>query len=148
MEYKKLVFKNSNGFMMVEVLIALAILAGSAVILHGAVGYMNKEIYKIKLNRQSKEVVTGMINTLTNSGSILQVDYSNSQTFPTDLPIAWDNNGGKKLVKDCGNPCALEGRMGVIITPTDNKKVYLMRIRLTHPTWTSARVSSFLVGAE
>lgn len=137
-----------KGFMMVEVMIALAILGGSALVLYGAVGFMNKSLGKVKLSRQSKDIVSGMINTFSTSAPILQVNYAASATFPASLPVAWETNGERRLVSECGTPCALRGRMGVLITPTDNKKLFLMKVRLTHPDWPNAKVSSFLLGAE
>lgn len=133
---------------MVELIIAIAMLGASALVLHGAIGFMNKNISKAKLSRQSKDIVSEMINTFSTSAPFLQVDYSPGATFSNELPIAWDTSGERALVSECKSPCALRGRMAVLITPTPNKKIFLMKIRLTHPDWVNAKVSSHLLGAE
>lgn len=140
--------KKANGFTLVEAIITIALVAGAVLILVGGVADLNKSVSKIKVSRQSKDIVSELINTFSASAPLMQVDYSPSATFPNTLPIAWDTNGKKMLVNDCSNPCELRGRMGVLITPTQNKRLFLMKVRITHPNWALSKESSHLLGAE
>lgn len=135
-----------RGMSLAEILVAFAILGGIVVVIINGTSFLQKNVTKVKLNTESKDIVNEMINTLTASASTLQVDYSSSPQFPSELPIAWDKDGNKILLKDCSSPCALKGRMGVLITPTNNRRLFLMKIRITHSEWKTARVSSHILG--
>ncbi|NOT80618.1 MAG: hypothetical protein HOP07_16645 [Bacteriovoracaceae bacterium] len=140
--------KQTGGFTFLEAIITMAVLAGSVLVLVGGVADLNKSVSKIKVSRQSKDIVSELINTFSASAPLMQVDYSPSAVFPNTLPIAWDTNGKKMLLSDCTLPCELRGRMGVLIIPTQNKRLFLMKVRISHPNWSLSKESSHLLGAE
>jgi len=113
---------NQRGFMMAEIMISLGLLGFSALVLYSGTSYMSNNLSLMKQNRQSTDIMTEMINTFSSSAQLLQVNYSPNATLPSELPIAWDSNGEKMLVKDCIEPCHLKGRMGILVTPTPSKK--------------------------
>jgi len=137
-----------RGFSLVEAMIAIAIIAGSSLLITGSISDIQKKVTQVKLTQSSQNNITELINTFTTSAHLMQVDYSNNPTFPTTLPIAWDTNGQKMLVANCATPCPLLGRMAVLITPTPNKKLFMLRVKLTYPTWASDKESAHIIGAE
>lgn len=140
--------KNQKGFSLAELMVAAGILGVITYIIINSTSIMQKGTTHTKLQRQAKDIVNEMINTFTTTASTLQVDYSANPTFPAELPIAWGTSMERKLVSECGNPCPLKGRMGVMLIPTANKKIYQMKIRITHPEFKSAKVYSYLVGIQ
>ena len=141
---------NQKGFTFVELMVAAGLLGIITYVIINSTSSMQKSASTTKIQRQAKDIVNEMINTLTTTASTLQVDYSSNPSFPAKLPIAWDTSGEKMLTVDCEalNPCNLRGRMGVMVVPTSNKKIYLMKIRITHPEWNVAKVYSYLVGNQ
>jgi prepilin-type N-terminal cleavage/methylation domain-containing protein len=141
---------NQRGFTLVELMVAAGLLGILTYSILNSTSSMNKSASMTKLQRQAKDIVNEMINTFTTTASNLQVDYSYNPTFPTNLPIAWDVSGERMLTSECEKlkPCHLTGRMGIIVTPTSNKKIYLMKIRITHPKWNVAKVYTYLVGNQ
>ena len=139
-----------SGFTFAELMVAAGLLGVLTYSILNSTSMMNKSASTTKLQRQAKDIVNEMINTFTTTASNLQVDYSSNPTFPSDLPIAWDISGERMLTSDCLklNPCHLSGRMGILLVPTSNKKIYLMKIRITHPKWNVAKVYSYLVGNQ
>ena len=139
---------NQKGFSLVELMVAAGILGVITLVMINSTSLMQKNANSTKLKRQVKEIVIEMINTLTSTASTVQIDYSSNPTFPSELPIAWDTTGEKMLVSSCGNPCPLKGRMAVLMIPIANKKIYQMKIRITHPEFKTAKIYSYLVGAQ
>ncbi len=149
LENKKIL--NSAGFTLLEIIISIAIFSGIMLVVTDGFSFLNKAVNTTKLGSESKDIVNEMISSLSTSASTLQVDYSSTPAFPTNLPIAWDTSGERELLSDCikiVNPCHLRGRMGVIVTPTDNKRLFLLKIRLEHPDWKNERISTHLLGYE
>lgn len=145
MEYN---MKNQRGFSLIETMVAGAILATVGYGVYGGIDTINQKLNKSKLKVQASNKVVEIINTFSTSASYLQVDYSPSATFPTPLPVAWDLNGEKMLLKLCNDPCPLKGRMGVIVTPSSNKKLYYLKVRMEHPSWNTPKISTHIIGAE
>lgn len=141
-------YKNQKGFSLTELMVAAGILGAATYIILNSTSLLQKGTTQTKLKREAKDIVNEMINTFTTTASNLQVDYSANPTFPSDLPIAWGTTAERMLVSECGNPCPLKGRMGVLLTPTANKKIYQLKIRITHPDFQQAKVYSYLVGAQ
>jgi type II secretory pathway pseudopilin PulG len=141
---------DQSGFTFAELMVAAGLLGILTYSILNSTSIMNSSASKTKLQRQAQDVVNEMINTFTTSADNLQVDYSSNASFPSELPIAWDVSGEKMLLSECKklNPCPLNGRMGMLVVPTANKKIYLMKIRITHPKWNVAKVYSYLVGYQ
>lgn len=131
----KIIRKWNKGFSLTEVIVSLGILSIIAVGVMQGLSFFRKEAKQVRVDVQTEEFVTSLVETILEGAKEYQVDYSSDTAIDIlqgqDLPMAWDINGVRSPVSDCSE-CL--GRYGVVLKPiTNHKGLYAATIRITHP---------------
>lgn len=144
----KLLTNSVHGFSLVEIMVSLAIIAGTTLGLNGAIGNMAKDMSVVKVSSTSKNIVEDLINAYTTRASSLQIDYGadTPAQILRNLPIAWDDNGNRTPVIACQPKCP-KGRLGVVVKPiTGAKGLYEMTIKIKHEEWKDDKYIVLVIG--
>lgn len=145
--------KKQNGFTIVEVMIAVAILGAFAYYFAGGGDFLSSRNKQIEELMVMDRHVNNLYENIQSNIDIYQITYDpkdfNDNSDPTKinayLPMAWD----LKVLTDVASCTKCPGRMGFVIIPLDGYRgLYKLIVRVTHPKIPKFKDYTFLINGK
>lgn len=133
--------RQRRGNSIIELLVAMAIVVIAFTAMTGYVIGLKKQTQKILLSRSRSTQLQKVVQMIMTDPKLFKVNFDRSEKATcaalenSTLPLGWDGNSLADIVQCPG--CL--GRMGYVIQPfplAAVRGVYLVTIRMTHPTQT------------
>lgn len=128
---------NQRGSMLIQSLVALAILLLATFVFVGGMAAIQDQTKKTRILGSSHREVTEIIENIRVAAEHYQVDFADGGNYDAalnlkELPMAWDV-GIQTTAKRCP---VCPGRYGYVILPMPGYLgLYLVTVRLTHKDW-------------
>jgi prepilin-type N-terminal cleavage/methylation domain-containing protein len=127
---------NQQGFSLMEILVASAVLSIVAVMASRGIGIAYEALRVADVKEAHVNLSSNILNTMATNASLYQVDYSTrnpSQMFPDkeSLTRAWDSNGRDASIADCPE---CRGRYDFVIKPSSmSGELNVLHLYIYHP---------------
>lgn len=142
-----MIIKNQNGNSIVEVLVASVILLTAFLGMLSYVVGLKNSTQKMLTSRSRMVQIQKVVDLILSDPKLFKVNFDITEAATcaalenSSLPMAWDDKGIYEI-SDCPG---CRGRMGYVIQPfplQSARGVYMVTIRVTHPTLTMGKVAN------
>lgn len=127
---------SQNGFSLMEILVASAVLSIVAVMASRGIGIAYEALQVVDVKDAQVNLSSNILNTMATNASIYQVDYSSKtpiEIFPdkNSLTRAWDTSGRDASVAECPE---CRGRYDFVIkVSTVSTELNVLYLYIYHP---------------